>query len=727
MDEQELKNQSFEEEFSLEDIIKEFSDLPQEEVTPILAEEPEEDPQIQLEETVEVQLEEETDAQLEEIMEETLEEILGGILEEPQEELWEEPQEELQEEPQEEPVAVTEATIRLEAIPGLKGTVRNAAPITREEEDDVTPYIPVVPQGAEPYSEEWEPEYEQPIAEYVPPRPILFHPRSRLRELKRKLVNGPERMYYEMSEKGLGKLQLAIFFSLLVVLLTAGATAMYAMGWVGENRLRLMIFGQFLAMLISAFFGSNQLIEGGVDIFKKRFSLNSMLLVSFVLCCADGVLCLLQLRLPCCAAFSLQMTMSLWNAYHKRNTQLGQLDTMRKAVRLDSITRQEDYLEGAPALLRGEGQVEDFMDTLDSPSQLDKVISVYALVCLGISLATGVAAGVLHGVSVGIQVASVTALAAIPASMFVTLSRPMAVLERRHHALGTVLCGWQGVEGMCNKVLFPLNHEDLLPVDGVKMNGVKFYGSRQPDEIISYAAALVAADGGSLTHLFEHLLESRNGMHYDVTQFCGYENGGIGGIVNDESVLVGTKTFLKEMGVQIPEGIRVHQAVCVAIDGELCGLFAVVFEKDNNCAAGFATLCGYRNLHPVITGGDFVLTESFLKNHFDVKAKRVVIPEDTQRRQLAERAQAPEAKALALVTSQGLAPFAYAVTGARALKSAAKAGVIVHMIGGILGMLMMLALAIIGATQLLTPANMFLYELVWMVPGLLITEWTRSI
>ena len=33
----------------------------------------------------------------------------------------------------------------------------------------------------------------------------------------------------------------------------------------------------------------------------------------------------------------------------------------------------------------------------------------------------------------------------------------------------------------------------------------------------------------------------------------------------------------------------------------------------------------------------------------------------------------------------------------------------------------------IGAEQLLTPANMFLYQLIWMIPGLLITEWTRSI
>jgi len=40
---------------------------------------------------------------------------------------------------------------------------------------------------------------------------------------------------------------------------------------------------------------------------------------------------------------------------------------------------------------------------------------------------------------------------------------------------------------------------------------------------------------------------------------------------------------------------------------------------------------------------------------------------------------------------------------------------------------MMLVLAILGARELLTPANMFLYQLVWMIPGLLITQWTRSI
>ena len=38
---------------------------------------------------------------------------------------------------------------------------------------------------------------------------------------------------------------------------------------------------------------------------------------------------------------------------------------------------------------------------------------------------------------------------------------------------------------------------------------------------------------------------------------------------------------------------------------------------------------------------------------------------------------------------------------------------------------MMLVLVILGALDLISPLNMFLYQLIWMIPALLITEWTR--
>ena len=601
----------------------------------------------------------------------------------------------------------------------------------REEQEQTQRFTPVQQPEPEPepepYSKGWEPEYEQPMGDYVPPQPIVFRPRSRLRELKRKLIAGPERRYYELSEQGVGKVQVAMILSLVVVLLSAGATVMYELDMVQENRMKFLIFGQFFAMMISALLGVYQMMDGIRDMFRLRFSLNALLAFTFAVCCVDGVFCLQELRVPCCAAFSLQVTMSLWNSYHRRTVEMGMMDTMRKAIRLDSLVASPDYYKGRTGILRGEGQVEDFMDTYNKPSGPDTAVSVYAVVALLAGIAAGVMGYLLYGLSAAFQAAAATMLAAVPASFFVTTSRPMAILEKRLHALGAVLCGWKGVLGLTRKIVFPLSHEDLFPLGSAKMNGVKFYGSRDPDEVVAYATAIIGANGGGLAPLFESLLDSRSGRHFDAENLRAYEGGGIGGEVCGESVLVGVMSFMKDMGVEIPEGTRVNSAVYVAIDGELSGLFAITYEKDRSSAAGLRTLCSYFTVKNVLITGDFVLTESFIRSKFGIRTKRIAFPDRAVRAELQAVAPEEDAQVLALTTQDGLAPKAFAVTGAKALRTACRTGVAIHILAGLCGIVMMLVLTWYGALHLLTPANMFLYGLIWSVPGLLITGWTRSV
>ena len=564
-------------------------------------------------------------------------------------------------------------------------------------------------------------------ASFASAQPIIFLPRSRLRELKRKLIAGPEKRYYDLSEQGVGRLQIAIILSVLVVLVSAGTTAMYEMGMVPDNRMKLMVFGQFFAMLVSALLGVYQLLDGLVDLTRKRFTLNTLLVVTLIVCCIDGVYCLDALRIPCCAAFSLQVTMSLLGEYHKRNIEMGQMDTMRKATRLHSLSRTPDYYEGRPGILRGEGEVEDFMDHHAKLTGPEKLTCVYAVLALLAAIGLGVTGGMLHSVQTGFQVAAVTLLAAAPASFFVTNSRPMAILEKRLHRIGTVLCGWKGVKALSGRVAFPLEHRDLFPAGAVKMNGVKFYGSRDPDIVVEYATSLITMGGGGLVSLFESLLASRNGLKYPVENFRHYTDGGIGGEIDGEPVLVGTMTFLKDMGVEIPEGIRVNQAVYVAVDGELCGLFALTYEKQASVASGMSTLCAYRSIKSVMTGSDFMLTESFIRGKFGVNTRRMAFPEETVRRELREKKLTEQSVVGALTTKQNLESMAYAVTGARCLRSACRLGTGMHVFAGVVGIAMMAVLTVLGRMDLLTPANMFLYELVWLIPGWLITEWTRSV
>ena len=67
------------------------------------------------------------------------------------------------------------------------------------------------------------------------------------------------------------------------------------------------------------------------------------------------------------------------------------------------------------------------------------------------------------------------------------------------------------------------------------------------------------------------------------------------------------------------------------------------------------------------------------------------------------------------------------MTGARALRKASYLGLAIHIAGGIIGIGIMLTLTIIGALHLLTPMHVMLYQLIWCLPGILATEWSRLI
>ena len=80
-----------------------------------------------------------------------------------------------------------------------------------------------------------------------------------------------------------------------------------------------------------------------------------------------------------------------------------------------------------------------------------------------------------------------------------------------------------------------------------------------------------------------------------------------------------------------------------------------------------------------------------------------------------------------MITREGLAPKAFAVTGARVLGRAMTVGVALHMAAGILGLLIMLIIAYMGPGNVLTSGAILLYQLIWLLPGILITEWPRTI
>ena len=584
--------------------------------------------------------------------------------------------------------------------------------------------VPATEPVEEPAAPE-KPAQEIPAEQIPAPRAIPF--RSRLSELKRQLVAGPEKRYYDLSEIGLGRVQIAVFLALLIVVLCAGATTLYAMGMVMENRLRLMVFSQVLAMMLSALLGCYVLLDGIVDLFTGKFSLNTMLFLTLAACAADAVFCLQELRVPCCAAFSLEMAMALWNRSLRRSAEMGQMDTLRKATRLGGIVRSEGYFGGNPGYVRTEeGRLDDFMDNYSAPTGPEKALNIYALLSFLACIGIAVLAGMRHGLSLAIQVFSTSMLVAVPAGAFISQSRPAAILQRRLHMFGTVLCGWKGVKLLSGKASFPLSDRELFPLGATKLNGVKFLDGHDPDETIACAASLMQLCGGGLEPVFTQLLKSRNGRAYSVEEPQLLEDG-VMGRVRERSVLLGSALTMEDYGIAVPDNVRVENAVYCAVEGSLAAVFAINYSRTRAAAGGLVSLAASRKIRPLVLCRDFLITDALLRGKFGIRTKRFDFPERAVREELTALAPDPELPCAALTTQQNLAASVYAVTGARALRGTCRVGMVIHLLAGILGLLIMAALAYLGDLELLSPFNILLYQLVWLVPGLLVTEWTRTV
>lgn len=550
--------------------------------------------------------------------------------------------------------------------------------------------------------------------------------RKKLQLLKSKLVAGPEKRYYDLSEAGVGKLQIAIAVQAVITLLCFALALLFELDMISASRRRFLIFTQVLAMLGSALMGNELIIDSVSDLFHGKFGPNALLVAAFAACMVDGIVCLATIRVPCCGAFAMSMTFALLGRYFRRSTEISQMDTLRKAVSLIGLQRQENYRGSDAAIVRGEGELEDFWDTYGTPSAPEKKQNLFCLIALALSVVIAIMAMFFGGIAAGVQVLACCLMVSVPAGMFVTLSRPAHLLEKRLHMVGTVLCGWKGVQALKSKAIFPMTETDLFPAGTTKLNGVKFYGTRRPDDVISYTGSVIVEADNSLSPLFVKLMEDHRCAEQAVLSFTDY-GAGFGGEVRGETVLVGTHDFLVSMGVEIPSGTVVAQGVYAAISGKLAAVYALNYAKMRSAAAGLISLGAVRNITPMVLSRDFMVSGDFLKEKFGVKTNRLLFPDVQEKQALLKTPRDPMADVAALATRTDLVSSVYAISGAGALDASCKMGLWLNIAASVLGLLIMAALAFVGSVNLLTPLRLMLYELVWLVPTWLITEWTRTV
>ena len=312
-----------------------------------------------------------------------------------------------------------------------------------------------------------------------------------------------------------------------------------------------------------------------------------------------------------------------------------------------------------------------------------------------------------------------TALTTAGAGLSIPLSGvlPMYYLSRRLGRSGCAAAGYAGARAVSRSRRLILTDDDLFPPGTVTLNGYKVFGEERA-RAVSYAASVAKAAGSSLTPLLERQLTAEGGFHLPVEWINYCEEGGVEANIRGETVLMGSAYFMKKRRVALPRDMKLSTGVFLAVDGALTAVFAVKYQPSRNAEWALRTLKRFR-ITPVLAVRSGNVTPGLIKRKFGVDA-RPVYPDVSTRLALAQLAEQQGEQPYVIVCREGLMPLVESVAGSRRAVKAVRTATILGYIGAAVGVALAYYLTSIGNFALLTPIAMVIYQLLWLLPTLLL-------
>lgn len=471
-------------------------------------------------------------------------------------------------------------------------------------------------------------------------------------------------------------------------------------------------------LLLQAVCSYDVCLSGVIALLRFRFDQYSMLFLALCAVVADAFFAVAEGRTPFCTVAGILLLLALWGRdllYDARRRSLRAISNMDEPV---AAIREEKAWHGYDCIFRAPGDAEQFAVQLEMPDAGSRIMRVWVPVMTAVTLALSVLTSLRTGEHF-LWAWSAMLLASFPAGILIAYAKPFSALARRLYRAGAAIAGWQGARILSGEAGLIVEDADLFPPQNVTQGGMKLYGSRPAPMVIGYANAVVQTAGSGLVPLFEQMMHDQNGRRYTVDTFRRYEGGGLGATIRGDVVLMGSIAFMKLMRVRVPEGTRLKQAVYLSVNGELTAVFALNYAPAESVRAGLSAVLRAGSLVPVLATRDFMITPQFLKLRYKIPPEHIEFPIVEERARLSSQEIPRTGPQGALMARSSFASFAGSVVSARTLRGAAIIAMIVALAGSVLGTALMFFLTFLGSSFSASCWNLFLYTVLWLIPGLL--------
>lgn len=562
-------------------------------------------------------------------------------------------------------------------------------------------------------------------------------PRKRYRDRRPKPDVPPMQLAAQI-KKGLGLLHTRAVLALILALVQVYWAFACSEGWtiplpmseglrhaLYDGGLRYQISAGLLAA--SALVGIDVLGKGLTCLIKLRLEWETVLLFAVAAALADALTMPIVGgrggEMPYCAVVAAAVFFALWGKFLRRRGLRQSCRIAGSATEPYLVTLEENFWDNADAFAKTSGESAGYGSQVQGS---DGIARAQHIAAPAVILLCGVCALLA---SVGQKrpelffwCLSATLTAGCGFTGFLSFAMPFSGVASRLAKVGAALAGWDGYGPGRGEQGVVLTDGDLFPTGSVTLNGLKMCGELSIETAVSYTATLIRETGSGMEKPFNDLLRSQGSAYRKVTRVMFHE-GGVSGVIGGRQVLVGSAAFMEIMHVDLPQGLKVKNAVFCAVSGELEAIFALNYRLHPAIRPAIQSLIANR-LNPILATRDFLIIPDMLRQRFKLPVDKMEFPNLDRRRELSEPGRKTDAPLAAVLCREGLGPYADAVVGGKRLVSAALWGGVFALLGSLIGIGLAFYLTSAQAFASLSAGTVLVYLLLWLVPGGLVSSWT---
>ena len=427
--------------------------------------------------------------------------------------------------------------------------------------------------------------------------------------------------------------------------------------------------------------------------------------------------------LPFFAPCALVLTFHMAGLYCIQDARLTSCRTAASVDQSYLVTHDPNVLSGQSAFRKSIGTPKGFGSQIRADSRGERrfrrLTVVLMILCPVLAIITTVAH---HQPKLVFWSLSALFIAASTLGAPLTISLPLRVLKKKLSSLGIALAGWPGVsEGhSCRAVM--LNDYDIYPPGTIALVKSQALNDQPMDRVLSLTTSVIRASGSGLTYVFEKALRREKGSTVSVQKITMQENGLIG-LCQGQRVLVGNSDFMSRLGVALPAGPK--DAVFCAIGQQAAGMFSL---KYNMHAAIIPALRGLfaHHLSPILITRDFNLDPHRLRLSGRLNLDEIAFPDLQRRVELSGPGQIHSSTIVAVLCQEGLASFSAALLAARRIYRAENFNSLFVHLSACIGVFLTATLSSAGAMGAMCAWNLAFFLLLWLVPIVLLSFWTKQ-